>query len=84
MALSRRFTAYDERGEPIICRVCRGSGLYVVDVVGAKSSHGRRCPNCHGRGYEPPAFGQNMKQPAGFNPPPLELRSPEPKKGQML
>jgi len=33
---------------------------------------------------KPPAFGQNMKQPEGFNPPPLELRSPEPKQGQML
>jgi len=31
-----------------------------------------------------PAFGQDMRQPEGFNPPPLELRSPEPKQGQML
>ena len=29
-------------------------------------------------------FGSGLRQPEGFNPPPLELRSPEPKKGQML
>jgi len=31
-----------------------------------------------------PAFGQDMRQPEGFNPPPLELRSPEPKQGQLV
>ena len=35
-------------------------------------------------GNKPVAFGQDMRQPEGFNPPPLELRSPEPKQGQLV
>ena len=32
----------------------------------------------------PNTFGSAIHQPEGFNPPPLELRSPEPKKGQLV
>ena len=31
-----------------------------------------------------PTFGSALTQPEGFNPPPLELRSPTPKQGQLL
>ncbi len=31
-----------------------------------------------------PAFGSTMRQPEGLNPPPLELRSPEPRQGQLI
>ncbi len=33
---------------------------------------------------ERPAFGSTLRQPEGMNPPPLELRSPEPKQGQLF
>jgi hypothetical protein len=29
-------------------------------------------------------FGSTLRQPEGFNPPPLELASPEPKQGSLL
>jgi hypothetical protein len=31
-----------------------------------------------------PLFGSATRQPQGLNPPPLELRSPTPKQGQLL
>ena len=43
----------------------------------------RWCLDCHLAGRSP-IFGSTLRQPEGFNPPPLELRSPEPKQGQML
>jgi hypothetical protein len=43
------------------------------------------CLDCHRKDPNlAAAFGSTLRQPEGFNPPPLELRSPEPKQGQML
>ena len=40
------------------------------------------CAKCRAKPI--PAFGSTLKQPEGLNPPPLELRSPEPKQGTLI